>query len=61
MKKKACKKCRIVVQGDKCPLCNGTNFTTNIKGRLHIIDPNKSRVAKTLGITVKGEYAIRIR
>jgi DNA-directed RNA polymerase subunit E" len=61
MKKKACKRCRIVVQGDKCPVCNGSNFTTNIKGRIHIIDPAKSKIAQILEVNVKGEYAIRIR
>ncbi len=61
MKKKACKKCKIIVKGDKCPICNGTNFTTNIKGRVYIIDPMKSKVAEMLEVKVKGEYALRIR
>ena len=61
MKKKACKKCRIIVQGDKCPICNGTSFTTNIKGRIHIIDANKSKIAEVLDAKIPGEYAIRIR
>ncbi len=61
MKKKACKKCRIIVTGDKCPICNGNSFTNNIKGRIHILDPDKSKIAQTLEVHVKGEYAIRIR
>ncbi len=61
MKKKACRKCQVVFATDKCPICGATSFTTNIKGRIHILDPAKSRIAKTLEINAKGEYAIRVR
>lgn len=59
-KKKACRQCKIFVEGDECPLCKGTQFATNWKGRLYIIDANKSEIAKKIGIAVKGEYAIKV-
>ena len=31
------------------------------KGRLIVINPDKSEIAKKIGITVKGEYAIKCR
>jgi len=61
MKKKVCKKCRIFVEGDKCPICNGNQFSENWQGRVNILDANKSDVAKKIGIEVKGEYVIKTR
>ena len=59
--KKVCKKCRIFVEGQECPLCHTTNFTETWKGRITILDAEKSEIAKKVGITVKGEYAIKVR
>ena len=57
---KACKNCkRIVEKGKKCPYCGG-ELTTNWKGMVVIIDPEKSEVAKLLGFTTPGKYAIRV-
>lgn len=59
--KKACFKCKIFVEGNVCPVCSGNQFSDNWKGRVYITDPNRSEVAKKMGITVKGEYAIKVR
>ena len=61
MKKKACKKCKIFVTGNECPICHGNKFSTNWQGRIYILDPEKSDIAKKMGITIKGEYAIKVR
>jgi len=61
MSKKVCKKCKIVVEGNECPVCKGNQFSNNWQGRLYIIDPNKSYIAKKVSNTVKGEYAIKVR
>lgn len=61
MKKKVCKKCKLFVTGDECPICHGQQFSTNWQGRIFIADANKSEIAKKLGITVKGEYAIKVK
>jgi len=60
MKKKVCKKCKVFVEGDECPFCKGNQFVTNWKGRIHILDANKSEIAKKIDIKVKGEYAIKV-
>lgn len=60
MTKKVCKKCKIFVEKDKCPICKGNQFQTNWKGRINILDAEKSDIAKKLEINVKGEYAIKI-
>lgn len=59
--KKVCKKCKIFVNGPSCPLCKGTSFADSWKGRLCVVDVNKSEIAKKIGIRVKGEYAIKVR
>ncbi|MEK6934793.1 MAG: transcription elongation factor subunit Spt4 [Nanoarchaeota archaeon] len=59
--RKVCKKCKIFVTGSKCPICQGSEFSDNWKGKLIILDSNKSEIAKKIGINTKGEYAIKVR
>lgn len=61
MPKKYCKKCKILVDEDKCPQCGDNDLSTNTQGRLVVIDANKSIVAKKLDRKTKGEYAIRLK
>ena len=61
MKKKVCKKCKLFVEGNECPVCKGNQFSLNWQGRLYIVDPNKSEIGKKIGISAKGEYAIKVR
>ena len=60
-KKKACKKCKLFVEGDTCTSCGSTNFTTSWQGRLFIKDVEKSMIAEKVQVKVKGEYAIKVR
>ncbi|HDP73372.1 MAG TPA: DNA-directed RNA polymerase subunit E'' [Candidatus Woesearchaeota archaeon] len=62
MKKQFCKKCKIIVRtGDSCPLCKSKNLTTTYYGMVSIIHPESSHVAKKLGITEPGDYALKVR
>jgi len=58
--KKACKKCKRLLTGDKCPVCNTSKTTKDWKGRIFIMNPEKSELAKKIGIKEAGEYAIRV-
>ncbi len=60
MTEKACERCRLIVEGDICPVCKDSKLTSNWKGFTQIIDPEKSEIAKLMGITMPGKYAIRI-
>ncbi len=60
-KKKACRKCKLFVEGTACPNCASTNFTNTWQGRLYVTDVQRSTIAEKLGIKLKGEYAIKIR
>ncbi|MFA5797557.1 MAG: transcription elongation factor subunit Spt4 [Candidatus Woesearchaeota archaeon] len=61
MKKKVCKKCKIFVDGEVCPICKKNSFSTNWQGRLYIADVDKSTIAKKISAEVKGEYAIKVK
>ncbi len=61
MKKKACKKCKIFVDGNECPVCKGTQFAQSWQGRINIIDLEKSDIAKNIGYKKDGEYALKVR
>jgi len=60
-REKVCRKCKLFVQGDKCPICNENNFSRSWKGMVIVNDPNESEIAKTLGITVKGRYCLWVK
>ena len=49
------------IEGGECPACKTSSFSTNWQGRLAVIDANKSVIANKIGISVKGEYAIKVR
>ena len=60
-KKKVCKHCKLFVEGDKCPSCNGDSFATSWQGRIFVQDVAQSSIAEKISLKVKGEYAIKIR
>jgi len=60
-KKKACKDCNLLVEGDTCPVCKKQNLSQSWVGRINVIDAAKSRVSKKMGLSVKGEYAIKVK
>ena len=61
MSAKACKKCKFVIEeGDRCPVCNGTDLTTNWKGFVIVLDIDKSEIAQKMGVRVPGKYALRM-
>ena len=61
MVKKVCKKDKLLFEGSVCPLCKSDQVGQSWKGRIYMVDANKSEIAKRIGITVKGEYAIKVK
>jgi len=59
--KKVCKKCNSFVEGPQCPLCGGNQFTESWKGKIYILNPEESEIAKKVKISKKGIYAIKTR
>lgn len=61
MAKKACKNCKAVYEGDKCPLCGSQDSTESWKGRVIILNPEQSEIAKKMKINKKGMHAIKTK
>jgi DNA-directed RNA polymerase subunit E" len=58
---KACRNCRYIIEkGKTCPACSSTSFTTFWRGYTIIINPEKSEIAKKIGATMPGKYALRL-
>lgn len=58
-KQKICKKCNLIYEGEKCPECGSTEYSEEAKGRIIILDPENSEIAKNLKISKKGTYSIK--
>jgi DNA-directed RNA polymerase subunit E" len=57
-RERVCKHCKRFVAEDRCPVCNTSDFTKTWKGVVIVNDPQESEIAKTLGITAPGKYAL---
>ncbi|KHO47792.1 MAG: DNA-directed RNA polymerase subunit E' [archaeon GW2011_AR5] len=57
--KRACRQCKRILKGTTCPVCKTSNITTSFQGTIVIFDVN-SDVAKKLGVTAPGKYAIKV-
>lgn len=60
VKEMACRKCKHVTIGKVCPICKSSDLTPDWRGAVLINDPTNSVVAKSLGITEKGKYALKV-
>jgi DNA-directed RNA polymerase subunit E" len=61
MKKYVCRSCKIFYDEGTCPICKSTTKAATWKGRVNILNAEKSDIAKKIGIGQKGEYAIKVR
>ena len=59
-KEKACKNCKLIYEGDKCPNCEKKETSDTFKGKVEIVNPEKSELAKELKVNKKGLYAIKV-
>lgn len=60
-KQKACKICNTIHETEKCPKCESKESTEGFKGRIVVLNPGKSEIAKKLKIKDKGNFAIKTR
>ena len=61
-KAKACKVCNTIYEEkDKCPKCDSKESTEGFKGRVVVLNPDESEIAKNLKIKGKGNFAIKTR
>lgn len=60
-KQKACKICNTIYEGDKCPKCDSKESTEAYKGRIVMLNPEKSEIARKINIKDKGNFALKTR
>lgn len=60
-KEKACKQCRTLYEGAACSACGSKESVDTFKGRIVVLDEEKSEIASKLTLKKKGEFAIRLR
>ena len=56
----ACRKCKHVTTLKVCPNCKSSDLTPDWNGVVLVVDPTNSEISKTLNITTKGKYAIKV-
>jgi DNA-directed RNA polymerase subunit E" len=56
----ACKSCNFISEMSVCPRCGGDG-TKDWQGMVAIADYEKSDIAKKMGITANGTYALKVR
>jgi DNA-directed RNA polymerase subunit E" len=61
MAENVCRECHRLVTGQVCQICNSSALSSDWSGYVVIIDPQKSQIAKKLGVTLPGKYALKVR
>ncbi|MDY0293567.1 MAG: transcription elongation factor subunit Spt4 [Candidatus Methanomethylophilaceae archaeon] len=57
---KACKQCSFISEEATCPRCGGQT-SREWQGYLIVVDHEKSDIAKRMGISSNGRFALRVR
>lgn len=61
-KTKACKICNTIYDsGEKCPQCDSRENTEGFKGKIVVLNAEKSELAQKLKLNKAGTYAIKTR
>jgi len=62
VKELACRKCNCITSSKICSnqTCRSTDLSPDWTGVVLVVDPITSKIAKTLGYTQKGKYALKV-
>lgn len=60
IQQRACPKCSLIVEGTTCPRCSEPT-SREWQGYLIVLDHKCSEIAKKMGITSNGKYALKVR
>lgn len=58
---KACRQCKSLFEGSKCPSCGADEPSESFKGKVVVLNPESSEIAQKLNLPKKGLFAIRLR
>ena len=53
MAEKACKVCKALYEGVKCPICESRESVDTYKGKIYILNPEESEIAGKLNLKKK--------
>jgi DNA-directed RNA polymerase subunit E" len=58
----ACKDCRFIIHTKEkvCPKCGG-ELSEKFSGIIIVLEPERSEIAKLVGLNATGSYAIRVK
>ena len=57
----ACKECHLILEDKSCPRCPDSELSRQWQGFVEDLNPEKSDLAKEIGIRTPGRYALRVR
>ena len=57
----ACKECHLLLDDKNCPRCVDAEISREWQGFVEVLNPEKSEIAKEMGIRTPGCYALRVR
>lgn len=57
---RACTNCHLITEDDACPRCSSATSKDWV-GMVCVADHEKSEIARKMGITANGNYALKVR
>ena len=57
----ACKECHMILEESNCARSPDSEVSREWQGFVEILNPEKSALAKEMGIKTPGRYALRVR
>jgi len=60
MAQKACKSCKAVVEGATCKVCGGQELSEGFKGKIAVMQPENSEIARTMKYDKKGVFSLKL-
>ena len=57
----ACKECHLILDDKSCQRCPDSEVSREWQGFVEVLNPEKSDLAKEMGIRTPGRYALRVR
>jgi DNA-directed RNA polymerase subunit E" len=61
MSEHVCRECHRLVTGQTCPVCGSSNLSDDWSGLVIIVDPERSQIAKKIGVNLPDKYALKVR
>ena len=59
--KKVCKECKKFYDENECPDCKSNQVASVWRGRVVVINPEKSELATKMNLKKEGDYAVKVR